>query len=69
MLKGRFLILLFLIPIFTTTAWTKICWAVDFSFKEHWKFPIPPQGDPPKNFSNLEASLDPDDCGTCHETQ
>ena len=69
MVKGRFLILLFLIAIFTTTAQPTLGRAVDFSFKEHWKFPIPPQGDPPKNFSDLEASLDPDDCGTCHETQ
>ncbi|MDP6625292.1 MAG: multiheme c-type cytochrome [Nitrospinota bacterium] len=67
--KGRFLILLFLIPIFTTTAQPSIGWAVDFSFKEHWKFPISPQGPPPKNFTELEASLDPDDCGSCHETQ
>ncbi len=43
--------------------------ADDFSFKEYWNFPIPPQGLPPKSFSDLEASLDPDDCGICHETQ
>lgn len=44
-------------------------WAVDFSFKEHWKVPIPPQGPPPENFSDLESSLDPEDCGSCHESQ
>ncbi|HJP19365.1 MAG TPA: hypothetical protein QF468_12015, partial [Nitrospinota bacterium] len=52
-----------------STAQPSIGWAVDFSFEKHWKFPISPQGPPPKNFSDLESSLDPDDCGTCHETQ
>lgn len=59
----------FLIFAFTSTAQPIVGWAVDFSFKEHWNFPIPPQGPPPENFTDLEASLNPDDCGSCHETQ
>lgn len=44
-------------------------WAADFSFEKHWSFPLSPQGPPPKKFSKLEASLLPDDCGTCHDIQ
>jgi len=35
----------------------------------HWQVPIPPQGEPPANFSSVEASLDPDVCGGCHRAQ
>jgi len=35
----------------------------------HWKDPIPPQGNPPLHFSNLESKLDADSCGTCHRNQ
>jgi hypothetical protein len=35
----------------------------------YWDRPIPPQGDPPDAFSPLEASLQPEDCGTCHPAQ
>lgn len=43
--------------------------AAGFSFEKHWTRPIPLQGPPPDGFSDLEASLDPEDCGQCHETQ
>ena len=36
---------------------------------KHWRFPFAPNGQPPKGFSPLEASLDPKDCGTCHPVQ
>jgi cytochrome c554/c'-like protein len=36
---------------------------------QHWRRPIPPQGDPPEAFSALERSLQPEDCGTCHQVQ
>jgi hypothetical protein len=35
----------------------------------HWSDPLPAQGDPPKGFSPLEASLAPQDCGACHTAQ
>ncbi len=35
----------------------------------HWRFPIPPQGDPPEGSSALEAALDPASCGACHPKQ
>ena len=36
---------------------------------KHWQFPIPLQGEPPAAYSPLEASLDPQQCGTCHPQQ
>jgi cytochrome c554/c'-like protein len=35
----------------------------------HWRVPIPPQGPAPTRFSKLEASLEPEACGTCHPAQ
>ncbi|PCH61573.1 MAG: hypothetical protein COC05_00005 [Gammaproteobacteria bacterium] len=35
----------------------------------HWQTTIPLQGEVPKNYSNLESSLDPASCGLCHEQQ
>jgi len=35
----------------------------------YWVRPIPPQGDPPASWSDLEASLRPEDCSTCHRAQ
>ena len=35
----------------------------------YWHRPLAPQGSPPESFSDLEASLLPEDCGTCHEDQ
>lgn len=37
--------------------------------ERHWQTPIPPQGEAPKKFSPLEASLDPEACAACHRTQ
>lgn len=62
-------VVVFLTLTLSVTAQPSIGWASDFSFQKHWDFPIPSQGPPPKNFSDIEASLNPDDCGTCHETQ
>jgi hypothetical protein len=46
---------------------------VDGSIREfvgrHWRRPIAPQGAPPSRFSPLEASLAPQNCGTCHPAQ
>ncbi|ETX08996.1 multiheme c-type cytochrome [Candidatus Entotheonella palauensis] len=36
---------------------------------KHWQFPVPPQGEPPADYSPLEASLDPQQCGICHPQQ
>ncbi|MBI4592683.1 MAG: hypothetical protein HY728_00570 [Candidatus Rokubacteria bacterium] len=35
----------------------------------HWRRPIPPQGRPPARFTPIEASLQPESCGTCHPAQ
>ena len=35
----------------------------------HWALPIAPQGAPPAEFSEAEASLSPDLCGGCHPKQ
>ena len=35
----------------------------------HWADPLAPQGNPPKTFSALEASLTPEACGQCHAEQ
>ena len=34
--------------------------------RRHWSQPLAPQGPPPARFSPLEASLQPESCGTCH---
>lgn len=36
---------------------------------EHWKTPIPWQGEPPENWSDLETDLRPETCGICHPSQ
>jgi len=44
--------------------------ADDLAFlSRHWRLPIPAQGAPPASFSPLEASLQPESCGTCHPAQ
>lgn len=35
----------------------------------YWHRPLAPQGKSPDHFSDIEASLMPEDCGTCHEAQ
>jgi hypothetical protein len=42
---------------------------VDLFLQQHWNHPLPPHGNPPKHFSQGEASLDPQQCGACHVTQ
>lgn len=37
--------------------------------REHWKRPIPPQGEAPPRFTPIERSLAPAACGTCHPAQ
>lgn len=37
--------------------------------REHWRRPIPPQGQAPARFSPIERSLAPATCGTCHPVQ
>lgn len=36
---------------------------------EHWRLPVPPQGEAPPGFTDVERSLDPMVCGTCHPKQ
>lgn len=42
---------------------------VNAFLERHWRRPVPLQGKPPRQFSPLEASLLPQDCGTCHPQQ
>ncbi|MFC1602001.1 thioredoxin family protein [Pseudomonadota bacterium] len=37
--------------------------------QNHWPDAIPPQGTPPTDYSALERSLSPEDCGQCHPQQ
>ena len=43
--------------------------AIRESLDRHWRRPLAPQGPPPARFSPLEASLQPEACGTCHLVQ
>ncbi len=38
-------------------------------YSNHWQNPIPEQGSPPSHYSPIEASLEPESCGTCHREQ
>ncbi|MEE9145088.1 MAG: multiheme c-type cytochrome [Candidatus Binatia bacterium] len=38
-------------------------------FRDYWQTPIPPQGSPPTPYTDVEASLSPEDCGSCHAEQ
>ena len=38
-------------------------------FNEYWRRPIAPQGSPPTNYTEKEASLRPEACGSCHPRQ
>ncbi len=42
---------------------------VETFLENHWERPIPFQGAPPNDFSDLEASLDPQSCAQCHAEQ
>jgi hypothetical protein len=42
---------------------------IDEFLARHWAYPILPQGEPPEQFTALEASLDPKSCGECHTSQ
>ena len=37
--------------------------------RSHWRLPLAPQGSPPARYSPLEASLNPEACGSCHPSQ
>lgn len=37
--------------------------------RSHWRAPLSPQGPPPPRFGPLEASLQPESCGSCHPQQ
>jgi hypothetical protein len=42
--------------------------SADF-IRRHWRQPLAPQGTPPARYTPIEASLEPESCGTCHPTQ
>jgi hypothetical protein len=43
--------------------------AIERFLATYWRKPIPPQGKPPAEFSPIEASLEPEACGSCHQQQ
>ncbi|RDE18146.1 hypothetical protein DV711_18765 [Motiliproteus coralliicola] len=43
--------------------------AIGGFLEQHWQRPIPHQGEPPSNYTDMEASLSPLDCGLCHPQQ
>lgn len=43
--------------------------AAVLSANEHWRHPLALQGRPPVSYSEVEASLDPESCATCHIEQ
>ncbi|MBI4637598.1 MAG: hypothetical protein HY727_14720 [Candidatus Rokubacteria bacterium] len=43
--------------------------AIQEFLARHWRRPIPVQGSPPPRFTPVEASLQPEACGTCHPAQ
>jgi hypothetical protein len=36
---------------------------------EHWRLPVPPQGSAPPHFTEVDLSLEPAICGSCHNEQ
>src|SRR5215470_12977753 len=68
----RAALLLALIPVTTARGdgSPPIAPRVDRAFlARHWKTPIAPQGPAPARWSELERSLAPESCGTCHPLQ
>ena len=43
--------------------------SVEQFLARHWRTPLAPQGAAPEAFSSLEASLEPESCGTCHPAE
>ena len=43
--------------------------SVETFIARHWRVPLAPQGPPPPRYTALEASLEPEACGTCHPAQ
>src|SRR3990167_1754823 len=43
--------------------------AIQEFLRRHWRQPLAPQGPPPARFTPIEASLQPEACGTCHPAQ
>ncbi len=43
--------------------------AIQEFLRRHWRQPLAPQGPPPARFTPIEASLQPESCGTCHPAQ
>jgi hypothetical protein len=43
--------------------------AIEAFIRRHWREPLAAQGAPPARFPPVEASLQPESCGTCHPAQ
>jgi hypothetical protein len=48
---------------------TKVEHGDDSWLKTHFSAPVPPQGDAPEDWTEVEASLDPTQCGVCHPAE
>jgi len=64
-LKQFFVAVSFMLIVFNACAQDQ----TESFLKRHWAFPILPQGKASASYSKLEISLNPDDCGSCHEKQ
>jgi nitrate/TMAO reductase-like tetraheme cytochrome c subunit len=64
-LKQIFFVVLCVLAAFNACAQDE----TDVFLKRHWAFPIPSQGKAPESYTQMESSLDPDACGSCHAKQ
>ncbi|MDH5542574.1 MAG: cytochrome c family protein [Nitrospinota bacterium] len=67
-MKNRFVLIVFSIFLITLSDSGAEKSKVPSSWLDsYWYHPMAPQGESPKNWPEIEASLMPEDCGTCHE--
>lgn len=69
MLRLTAVSLLFILPVALIWLWPAASKNEADFLAAHWQHPIAPQGEPPANYSALEASLAPQDCAACHPQQ
>lgn len=66
---GRWLGAAALAVLLLQAAWPLAADEIDAFLERHWSRPLPSQGSPPAGWSDVEAALDPEACGTCHADQ
>ena len=68
-LKALVLLLLGSLTLTVQAADSKKQIDIDGFLDKHWQRPLAPQGTPPDHFTDIERSLSPQACGTCHASQ